>query len=98
MSNEEVRHDYLNRLGDASESALWVCAADKLHNANSVIADIQRTIEPGIIWSRFKAGKEGTVWWYRAVYSRLQEVGFQAPIMPELKRTVERLEELGRAS
>jgi len=98
LSNEEIRHDYLKRLGDASESALWVCAADKLHNANSVIADIQRTIEPGIIWSRFKAGKEGTVWWYRAVYSRLQEVGFNAPIMPELKRTVERLEELGRAS
>jgi (p)ppGpp synthase/HD superfamily hydrolase len=98
LSSEEVRHDYLKRLGDASESALWVCAADKLHNANSVIADIQRTIEPGIIWSRFKAGKEGTVWWYRAVYSRLEEVGFRAPIMPELKRTVERLEELGRAS
>jgi (p)ppGpp synthase/HD superfamily hydrolase len=98
LSSEEVRHDYLRRLEDASESALWVCAADKLHNASSVIADIQRTIEPGIIWSRFKAGKEGTVWWYRAVYSRLQEVGFKAPIMSELERTVEKLEALGRAT
>ena len=92
FSPEERRQDYLERLAHASERALWVCAADKLHNANSILSDLQRTIDPDAIWARFKAGKEGTVAWYRAVYDRLRELGFQAPIMPELADPVARLE------
>jgi (p)ppGpp synthase/HD superfamily hydrolase len=94
FTSEEVRLDYLKRLANASERARWVCAADKIHNANSLISDLQRTIEPDIVWSRFKAGKSGTLWWYRAVYDRLKEIGFTAPIVPELERTVLALENI----
>jgi (p)ppGpp synthase/HD superfamily hydrolase len=92
FSSEEVREDYLERLGRASERARWVCAADKLHNANSLHADLQRTIQPDSVWGRFKAGKEGTKRWYRSVYDRLRELKFDAPIMPELEKTVKALE------
>ena len=92
FSSEEVPQDYLERLGAASERAGWVCAADKLHNANSLISDLQRTIEPNTVWSRFKAGRTGTIWWYRAVHDRLREVGFTGPIMAELEKTVLALE------
>jgi (p)ppGpp synthase/HD superfamily hydrolase len=92
FSPEEVRKDYLERLSSASERARWVCAADKIHNARSLMADLNRTIEPNTVWSRFKAGRTGTMWWYRAVYDRLKEVGFTAPIMPELEKTVLELE------
>jgi (p)ppGpp synthase/HD superfamily hydrolase len=92
FSADEVRHDYLARLGTASDRARWVCAADKLHNANSLMSDLHRTIEPDTVWARFKAGRAGTLWWYRAVYERLKEVGFKAPIMAELERTVRELE------
>lgn len=88
FSPEEVRNDYLRRLEEASERARWVCAADKLHNASSLLADLARTIEPERIWARFKLGKEGTAWWYRAVYDRLSGLEFDAPIMPELAKTV----------
>lgn len=89
---EEKKQDYLDRLADASDRARWVCAADKLHNANSILADLARTIEPDRIWTRFKVGKEGTVRWYRNVYDRLTKLGFDAPIMAELKSTVARME------
>lgn len=92
FSAEERRRDYLVRLAGATERGRWVCAADKLHNANTILSDLQRTIEPDSVWARFKVGKEGTVRWYRAVYSRLDELGFSAPIMPELERTVQALE------
>lgn len=95
FSSEERKEDYLLRLDKASLRALWVCAADKLHNANSILTDIQRTIQPELVWSRFKVGKEGTMRWYRSVYSRLRELGFDAPIMPELERTVKELEDVG---
>jgi (p)ppGpp synthase/HD superfamily hydrolase len=92
FSGEERKQDYLERLKGASSRALWVCAADKLHNANSILSDLKRTMEPDSIWGRFKVGKEGTQRWYRAVYTRLVELGFDAPIMPELERTVRTLE------
>lgn len=94
FSAEEVRSDYLERLANASERARWVCAADKLHNANSLLADLQRTIEPESVWGRFKAGKEGTVRWYRSVYDRLRALNFDSPIMPALEKTVLRLEKV----
>ena len=94
FTSEEKKQDYLRRLSGASERARWVCAADKLHNANSILSDLQRTIEPDNVWGRFKVGKEGTVRWYRAVYDRLREIDFDAPIMAELERTVKALEKL----
>ena len=94
FSPEERKADYLERLSNADERGLWVCAADKLHNASSILSDLERTIDQDAIWARFKAGKEGTVRWYRAVCDRLKALGFKAPIMPELEGTVRRLEQM----
>ena len=92
LSSDERKDDYLERLSGASESARWVCAADKLHNAGTIVADLKRTIDPGTVWSRFNAGRGGTVRWYRHVYERLRTLGFAEPIMDELRRVVESLE------
>lgn len=95
LSSEERKNDYLERLASASEAARWICAADKLHNASSILADLKRTIDASTVWGRFNVGREGTVRWYRGVYERLHELGFSAPIMDELRRVVEQLEDAG---
>jgi hypothetical protein len=87
-----VRADYLARLAAAPRRALWVCAADKLHNASSILADLRRTEFPDLVWERFKPGRQGTIQWYRLVYDRLTELGFVEPIMQELGATVAALE------
>jgi (p)ppGpp synthase/HD superfamily hydrolase len=92
LSSEERKEDYLQRLAQADEAARWVCAADKLHNASTILADLKRTIDPNTVWGRFSAGKEGTVKWYRRVYERLKALGFQAPILRELEGVVLELE------
>jgi (p)ppGpp synthase/HD superfamily hydrolase len=84
LSGDDRRSDYLERLADASEGARWVCAADKLHNASSIISDLRRTVDADSVWTRFNLGKAGTARWYRDVYERLRELGFKAPIMAEL--------------
>ncbi len=84
LSGDERRADYLERLAGANEEARWVCAADKLHNASSIISDVRRTVDPDSVWRRFNLGKAGTAQWYRDVYEKLREVGFDAPIMSEL--------------
>jgi (p)ppGpp synthase/HD superfamily hydrolase len=84
LSGDDRRADYLERLAGASEEARWVCAADKLHNAASIVSDLRRTVDPDSVWTRFNLGKTGTARWYRDVYERLRELGFDAPIMAEL--------------
>lgn len=96
LSSTERKEDYLERLSEANEAARWVCAADKLHNVRSILADLQRTFDSETIWSRFGGGREGTVKWYRDVYERLRSVGFDAPIMEELKLAVEEIEKRPR--
>ena len=92
LSSEDQKTDYLERLGASGERARWVCAADKIHNAHSILADLRRTVDPDTVWSRFRVGREGTIRWYRQVYDRLRELGFTASIMEELRVAVEELE------
>jgi (p)ppGpp synthase/HD superfamily hydrolase len=94
LSSEDRKADYLDRLSEANEEARWVCAADKIHNASSILSDLRRTIDPETVWSRFGAGKAGTARWYRQVYDRLREVGFDAPIMAELESVSSELQKL----
>lgn len=94
LSGEDRKDDYLERLGTATEQARWVCAADKVHNASSIVADLRRTVDPETVWNRFGGGKSGTARWYRQVYDRLREVGFTAPIMAELDQASAELTEL----
>jgi (p)ppGpp synthase/HD superfamily hydrolase len=93
LSWEERKEDYVQRLSLAGEDALWVCAADKVHNANSILSDLRRTSFPETVWGRFSAGREGTVRWYARVAERLREIGFTAPIVAELEDAAA---ELGR--
>jgi len=94
LSGEDRKADYLERLATASEEARWVCAADKVHNAASIIADLRRTLDPETIWGRFGGGRAGASRWYRQVYERLRELGFDAPIMAELDKASGELQKL----
>ena len=92
MSWDERKDDYLARLEAAPEAARWVCAADKVHNGSSILADLKRTAFPESIWGRFTRGREGTIRWYRQVHDRLTTVGFAGEIMDELREVVGALE------
>jgi (p)ppGpp synthase/HD superfamily hydrolase len=93
LSHDDRREDYLERIAQASERARWVCAADALHNASSILTDLRRTLDPDTVWSRFSGGKDETIRWSRSVYGRLGEVGFTGAIMGELGTVVASIEE-----
>ncbi|MCC5639153.1 HD domain-containing protein [Nostoc sp. CHAB 5844] len=65
---EERKKKYLENLRHASPSVRLVSLADKLHNARSLLADLQQ--HGSSIWQQFKTGKEGTLWFYQ----QLQQV------------------------
>lgn len=94
LARDEVRDDYLARLAGASERARWVCAADKVHNAGTTLADLRRTIDVETVWGRLTGGRDGTLAWYRGVAEQLSAVGFRAPIVAELSALVAEIEKL----
>jgi hypothetical protein len=92
LSQEERREDLLQRLMDADERGRWVKAAELLHGAGTLVANLARTEFPETAWSQLPGGRvEGTTR-FRRFYDRLTETDFRAPIMIELGRMVDELE------
>ena len=56
---------YLEHLATASPSVRLVSACDKLHNARAILTDYR--IHGEALWSIFKTGREGTLWYYRSL-------------------------------
>jgi (p)ppGpp synthase/HD superfamily hydrolase len=92
LSHLERKEDLLERLAEAGTQARWIAAADHLQSAGTLLADLRRTDFPEAVWSRFTAGREATIDWYRRFYERLVEVAFDYPIMDELHEIVRSLE------
>jgi len=62
---------YLARLRQESRSVCLVKVADKLDNVRSLLLAYRRVQES--LWSHFKGGREGTLWYYRAAVAALRE-------------------------
>lgn len=93
---EERKRAYVAHLGASSDAkARLVTACDKLHNARSVLADYRRL--GATLWSRFNGGRDGTLWYYRALAEEFAHGG-PADVADEIGRAVSELEELVRAA
>ena len=59
------KEDYIRHLKTADADTRLVSAADKLNNVRSILADYREVGES--IWARFNGGRDGTLWYYRAL-------------------------------
>ena len=82
---------YLAHLPHAGAPVRLVSASDKLYNARAVLADYRRIGDE--LWSRFRGGREGTLWYYRAVTDVFLRTGPQA-LASQLAEVVDELERL----
>jgi GTP pyrophosphokinase len=76
---------YLEHLKVAPAPVLLVAGADKLHNARSIVSEL--LADGDRVWKRFNGGKDGSLWYYRAVCEVLLE-RFPGRLSEELARTV----------
>ncbi|HTU26043.1 MAG TPA: HD domain-containing protein [Pirellulales bacterium] len=65
----ERKEAHLASVRTADRSVQLVVAADKLHNAHSLITDHARLGET--LWTHFRGGKTGTLWYFRAAAEAL---------------------------
>jgi (p)ppGpp synthase/HD superfamily hydrolase len=89
----ERKERYLARLASAPDSVRLVSSADKLHNASTVLSDYRLLGDD--LWARFNGGKEGTLWYYRAIVDVLRAEN-DCPVVEELDRVVSALERVAR--
>lgn len=83
---------YLAHLGEASASVLLVSLADKIHNAGSILRDLRNEGES--VWSRFTGGKDGSLWYYRALVEAFRAREQFTAMVDELDRVVSEIEQL----
>jgi hypothetical protein len=82
---EPRKRRYLAGLRTETPRVKLISAADKLHNARSILRDF-RTIGDEV-FDRFAASREQTLWYYRQAVAALGE-GWAHPLLDELREVV----------
>ncbi|MFZ2085763.1 MAG: HD domain-containing protein [Candidatus Sulfotelmatobacter sp.] len=85
----ERKETYIRHLKGADADTKLVSAADKLHNVRSILSDYREVGES--IWARFNGGREGTLWYYRALLKEFQR-GKPNRLIREFELAVRELE------
>lgn len=90
----ECAVDYLNHLEHkASEGALIVSAADKIHNLESVIIDYRQVGEE--LWQIFTTkNADDQLWWYGAILKVLQKRQAPQSLQDQLAQGIKILQDL----
>jgi (p)ppGpp synthase/HD superfamily hydrolase len=88
---EERKRAYVEMLRTEGPELKLISAADKLHNATSIVRDFER-LGPSV-FDRFTASRDQTLWYYRAVLLALSH-DFEHPVVEELRAVVARMHEL----
>ena len=90
----ERKEKYIAHVKDADASTILVSAADKLYNTRAILRDLRKNGEA--VWLRFRGGREGSLWYYRALVSAFREHG-DSDLVDELDRVVSEIEKLAAA-
>ncbi len=85
----ERKKAYITHVRHAPIPTKLVSASDKLHNVRAILMDYRQEGER--LWSRFNGGKQGALWYYRALVSAFSGKRVQ-PLVQEIDRTLTKLE------
>jgi (p)ppGpp synthase/HD superfamily hydrolase len=86
---EQRKAEKLARLREGGADVAALKAADALHNARSIIADLRQ--DGPAVWGRFKRGADQTCWYYREILEGVRAKLGDHPIALELAAAVEEL-------
>jgi GTP pyrophosphokinase len=90
----ERKTAYLSNLKTSDKAILLVSLADKVHNAKSILNDLQSGQEN--VWEKFNGGKDGTLWYY----SSLADIFDQSPFIhlkKELRTIVDEIQNISKS-
>jgi (p)ppGpp synthase/HD superfamily hydrolase len=91
----ERKTNYLAHLATAPPEVRRVSLADKLHNARTILADLEEYGEE--TWTRFNGGRQGSLWYYQSLVEIFQE-SESGQMLREFSRVVEEIHRLAGSS
>jgi (p)ppGpp synthase/HD superfamily hydrolase len=92
------KEKYIAHLTECTDqSVLIVSLADKLHNARSILADLHDPLVGADVWSRFNAGSEEQLWYYRLLVSVFDKCAPNKRLAREFKQVVADIEAQSKA-
>jgi GTP pyrophosphokinase len=91
----ERKETYLRHLKKADSDTRLVSASDKLNNVRSILSDYREVGES--IWSRFNGGRDGTLWYYRALLNEFNRPKNPNRLIREFELAVTELERNARS-
>jgi (p)ppGpp synthase/HD superfamily hydrolase len=80
---------WLDAFPRMSAPAQLVATCDKLHNARSMLSDLRQVGDA--LWSRFKGGRDGTLWYYETFIDLCRQSALPVALVDDLDRTVREL-------
>jgi (p)ppGpp synthase/HD superfamily hydrolase len=83
---------YIAHLAEVPTEALLVSACDKLHNARSIVADLE-ALGPAMM-TRFTGGLDGTLWYYERLLGAFEQRLPNPRLLAELGREVRAMRRL----
>ena len=86
------KETYIASLAHKSPRSLAVSLADKTHNVSTINADLRAV--GASVWDRFTGGKEGSLWYYRALADAFAQL-LPGHAAMRFEREVAEMEELG---
>jgi (p)ppGpp synthase/HD superfamily hydrolase len=92
----ERKARYISHLYKTTPSARLVSAADKLHNARSILMDFRR--EGKAVFDRFSVDEHHIFWYYRKLIEACKQREPESSLVQELERVVSELEQEATAS
>src|ERR1700684_1031300 len=93
----ERKEHYVHHLSDASDSAVLVSPADKLHNAHAILRDFRA--HGAQLWQRFSVKDPADHLWYYRSLLEVYSARFQNWMIDELREVIDALEyEVGQSA
>jgi (p)ppGpp synthase/HD superfamily hydrolase len=86
----ERKKAYVDHVRHASMPTKLVSASDKLHNIRAILMDYRQEGEK--LWSRFNGGKQGALWYYRALVKAFGGAKRIGPLVQEIDRVLTEVE------
>jgi (p)ppGpp synthase/HD superfamily hydrolase len=87
------KETYIRHLEHADLEVLLVSCADKVHNARAICTDVRTHGRD--VFRRFKAGQDGTLWYYRTLADAFQRL-MPGPLSDELSGAAAIMERLAQ--
>ncbi|MCJ7715710.1 MAG: HD domain-containing protein [Anaerolineales bacterium] len=85
---KERKIDYLEKIKYADDTVLLVSLADKVHNARSILKDLQSNEKN--VWDKFNGGKDGTLWYYQSLAEIFKSCSYHE-LATELNQIIEKI-------